>query len=336
MIDISVIIPVYNVVDYITDCLNSVFIQTFRGTVQVIIVDDCGTDNSITLANDFVRDHQREGYEFLLLHHDNNRGLSAARNTGLDSAKGQYVIFLDSDDQFTPDCLQLMWNYVEHDSTIYMVVGQYQLTGNESGFSKLPPEGIYDSTTSDFHSFAANQKVYVQAWNKLYRKEYLDKFGFRFPEGLNYEDVYWSYVTLCKMQRFAVVDKPTYLYLVRSGSILRADGNVKRAYHSCQIFLMLQSFIFEQNYHNEYWQFHFVDTQFRGYYSELLKCGELSKAKTIYSILRKTEQWNNKQLRTFGITKAEFLMRLHQYLPRPLGFIWFNKMILYITNKHNW
>lgn len=333
MIDISVIIPVYNVANYITACLNSVFVQTFCGMVQVIIIDDCGTDNSVDLVNDFLRKHHREGYEFVLLHHDNNRGLSAARNTGLEHAEGHYVIFLDSDDQFAPDCLQLMWNCVEQDSTIDMVVGQYQLTGNESGFSQLLPEGTYDSKTSDFHSFAANQKVYVQAWNKLFRKEYLDKYRFRFPEGLNYEDVYWSYVTLCKMHRFAVVDRPTYLYLVRGGSILREDGNVKRAYHSCQIFLMLQSFIFEQNYQNEYWQFHFVDTQFRGYYAELLKCGEFSKAKEIYSILRKTKHWTNNQLKTFGITKSEFLMRLHQYLPMPLGFIWFNRTILYINNK---
>ena len=93
---VSIIIPIYNVAPYIKRCLQSVADQTYKD-IECILIDDCGSDNSINLAKEFIYDY-KGNILFTILHHEENKGLSAARNTGLRYAKGEYVYFLDSDD----------------------------------------------------------------------------------------------------------------------------------------------------------------------------------------------------------------------------------------------
>ena len=97
MTSISIIIPVYNVEKYIEACLHSVMAQTYTGPMECILVDDCGQDNSIGVAEKMISDYQGT-IHFRILHHDHNRGQSAARNTGMDAATGEYIFFSDSDD----------------------------------------------------------------------------------------------------------------------------------------------------------------------------------------------------------------------------------------------
>ena len=103
---ISIIVPIYNVEEFIAECLQSVVAQTYRD-YELILVDDCGTDGSMSVAARFASHPALEG-KMRILRHDRNRGLSAARNTGTAAAKGKYVLFLDSDDILAPDCLQLL------------------------------------------------------------------------------------------------------------------------------------------------------------------------------------------------------------------------------------
>ena len=102
---ISIIIPIYNVEPYIEDCLQSVMRQTYRGMMECILVDDCGTDNSMKVAEQLIKIYNGP-IDFKVLHHEHNRGLSAARNTGIDAACGDYVYFLDSDDWISDDCFE--------------------------------------------------------------------------------------------------------------------------------------------------------------------------------------------------------------------------------------
>lgn len=334
--DISVIIPIYNVEAYIDDCLKSVACQTcLENGVQLecILVDDCGQDQSMKICELFLDEYDGP-INFHILHHEHNRGLSAARNTGMEAATGEYVFFFDSDDKITPDCLEKMWQYVVRtDHKIDMVVGNYQLTGDLQGVSELPQEGIYDSQSVDFHFWAASQTIYVQAWNKLFRKSFIEEHGCLFPEGLNYEDVYWSFVTLCKMRLVAVMASTTYLYLVRGGSILRSDGAVKRAYHSCQILLSLQSFVHDNKWNKEYCLFRFIDTQFRYYYAQLLMHREFQKAGDVYDKMRKTACWSFSNLKDFCVTKSEFISQMHRFMPSFIGKWWFGMVILFMYRK---
>ena len=106
MVRISIIVPIYNVEPYIERCLRSVMIQTYSN-IECILVDDCTLDNSMKIC-DCLLGNYIGPIEFKVLHHDHNRGLSAARNTGTDAATGEYIFYLDSDDEITPDSISLM------------------------------------------------------------------------------------------------------------------------------------------------------------------------------------------------------------------------------------
>ena len=99
----SIIIPIYNVEPYILECLQSVANQTIEDKLECILVDDCGTDNSVSVAEEFLKTYSG-AIHFELLHHQKNGGLSAARNTGVRASHGEYLYFLDSDDTIIPRC----------------------------------------------------------------------------------------------------------------------------------------------------------------------------------------------------------------------------------------
>ena len=102
---ISIIVPVYNVQEYVIECLESIAAQTYTTGVESILVDDCGTDNSMKAVHDFLDEYQGE-IDIRIARHEHNRGLSAARNTGIMNAKGKYLLFVDSDDTISANCLE--------------------------------------------------------------------------------------------------------------------------------------------------------------------------------------------------------------------------------------
>ena len=103
---VSIIVPIYNVADYIEKCLLSVLNQTYRN-IEVVLVNDCTPDNSIEVVQIILEGYKADR-QIQILHHTINRGLSAARNTGIDAAKGEYIFFLDSDDWISEDCIERM------------------------------------------------------------------------------------------------------------------------------------------------------------------------------------------------------------------------------------
>ena len=105
MLNLSIIIPVYNVEAYIEECLASVVAQSdAKANIECIIVDDCSPDGSMDIVRRFV-DNYQGAVQFRTLRHEVNRGISAARNTGIDAATGDYLLFVDSDDYLSADCL---------------------------------------------------------------------------------------------------------------------------------------------------------------------------------------------------------------------------------------
>ena len=108
MLTISIIIPVYKVEAYIEECLASVVTQSdAKANIECIIVDDCSPDGSMDIVRRFVDNYQGT-VQFRMLRHEVNRGLSAARNTGIDAATGDYLLFVDSDDYLSADCLSTL------------------------------------------------------------------------------------------------------------------------------------------------------------------------------------------------------------------------------------
>ena len=224
MIAVTVIVPFYNVEPYIADCLQSVMRQTYRGPLECILVDDCGSDSSVEIAAQMIAAYEGP-IEFKILHHENNRGLSAARNTGLDAANGEYVCFLDSDDWISDDCIEKLANPLQEEK-FDIVVGDYEAVGCFPGCKLTLGEGRY--FTKPFDSTFCNQGVYVMAWNKLYSKHFLDRNKLRFEEGRIHEDEIWVFELSCVDKSFFVVKSVTYFYRIRENSITHQTDTYKK------------------------------------------------------------------------------------------------------------
>lgn len=222
---ISIIIPVYNVEPYIADCLQSVMRQTFQGPLECILVDDCGTDNSLEVAEKLISEYNGS-IEFKVLHHDHNRGLSAARNSGMAAAQSNYLFFLDSDDWISDDCIEKLTQPLQQ-KEFDIVVGDYETVGELPYHLELSlPEGAYHESGIT-HTFC-NGGAYVMAVNKLYRKEFLLKNQLAFEEGKVHEDEILAFELSCVEKSFYVVKSVTYYYRIRENSIVTNKDRYKR------------------------------------------------------------------------------------------------------------
>lgn len=237
---VSIIIPVYQVALYIEDCLRSVMGQTYTGDMECLLIDDCGTDDSMAIAERLMSAYDGP-IRFEVIRHKRNRGLSAARNTGMDAANGDYLYFLDSDDVMTPDCMEKLVSPVLQDSSIEIMMGNYALHAKEckaKGF-ELP----IDKQEEEFASLAAvrdyyfdRRGFYVYAWNKLIRRDFLMKHQLYFKEGMKWEDYLWTFFVVKHLKHMYVLSDPTYIYYKRPHSITTKASRKEKAQHMGQAY----------------------------------------------------------------------------------------------------
>ena len=218
---VSLIIPVYNVSEYIERCMHSVMAQTYTD-IECIIIDDCGTDDSITKCEQMIREYEGP-IKFLILHHEHNRGLSAARNTGIHHATGKWLYFLDSDDEITPHCIGTLLKVGEKDGTIEMVHGNLRICptpeeDNPDLTLQELPSSIKDSEMIKYWFFH-KRKMRVAAWNKLLKRSFIMEHQLFFKENIIFEDQLWAFYLYKSLNQMCVVTEPTYIYYVRPGSI---------------------------------------------------------------------------------------------------------------------
>ena len=224
---ITIVIPVYNVEAYIEDCLRSVIAQTYKGEIECVIVDDCTHDGSCDIIERFIKEYTGN-IQFKLLHHDKNRGLSAARNTGIDAATGEYIYFLDSDDEITPDCIELLATPLTKKKYDF-VIGDYKIVGSKFEFPPLLLEEGEIYTKEEIRSCYFKGRWYMMAWNKLCNLEYLCNEKLYFKEGLINEDELWSFQVACTARSMFAVNRNTYMYKVRKSSIIGQQDLFNRA-----------------------------------------------------------------------------------------------------------
>lgn len=218
--DVSIIIPVYKVEKYIERCLRSVMSQDFEGDLECILVDDCGPDKSMALAKSLI-DNYEGPIKWIVLHHEKNRGLSAARNTGLKKAKGNYVYFLDSDDEITTDCIKVLYALVFRHKGVDMVCGDVYFPSKYKKFHISPNQIEF----TDDHVLAKKLLLQtptppIMAWNKMVRREFLLKNNLFFKEGLIHEDEIWNWEISKNIQSLAITKNCTYIYYIVEGSIM--------------------------------------------------------------------------------------------------------------------
>ncbi len=248
---ITIIIPIYNVAPYISDCLHSVMNQTYQGEIECLLVDDCGSDNSMEVVNEELMNYNGN-IDFHVYHHQHNRGLSAARNTGLKYATGEYVYFLDSDDEITSNCISLLSESLDKRSYDF-VIGGYRTIGAKQS---APPLLLNDNTIlsgDDINHSYYKGKWYMMVCGKLCNTSFLRENHLFFEEGLLHEDELWSFQLACLAKSMLVVNKETYIYKIREGSItMNQKTQERRAIAFQQIIRKMTDFVLYKHIKNEY------------------------------------------------------------------------------------
>ena len=232
---VSIIIPVYAVSAYIERCIKSVINQTYDN-IECIIVDDVTPDDSITKCEQLIASYDGP-IKFVILHHERNRGLSAARNTGTDAATGNYIFYLDSDDELKPDCIIKMVEPIRRDPSIEMVLGNYEIYSQLHSQTSVKQRRTF-FLQGDFNSKEKVLKLYKQgggydghAWNKLIRKDFLHQNQLYFKEGVMWEDMIWSFMTVQFLCHLYIIPDVTLVYYIRPQSIMTGTSDKERARH---------------------------------------------------------------------------------------------------------
>ena len=218
---ISVIVPIYNVADYLNDSIQSILNSTYKD-LEVILVDDGSTDNCGSLCDEYAAADAR-----CKVFHTKNGGLSAARNYGMEHASGDFIAFVDGDDFIHPQMFEVLYNalyenpsadfsfchfttYHVGDSKHHEVIDYPTVQKHEIGKSMM--------VNSMFGTWKKNGVIYIVAWNKLYRRRFIQEI--KFTECPISEDLIFNTEVSIRMNQAVLVDAPLYYYVQRSGSII--------------------------------------------------------------------------------------------------------------------
>ena len=212
---ISVIVPVYNIEKYLRRCLDSVINQTYR-ELEILIVDDGSTDSSGAICEEYGEKDNR-----IKVFHMENRGLSAARNRGLDEAKGEWIGFVDSDDWIEPYMYETLLNCVHSTKSDISCCGYCRQYANNETVIQVVPKVTTIEDEELISAAMEGNPFTLYAWNKLYKKELFDDC--RFPEGMLFEDIATTWRLLIRCHRVTCVPNVFYHYTIRKDSI----GNTK-------------------------------------------------------------------------------------------------------------
>lgn len=329
-VQVSIIIPVYNVAAYIVRCLRSVVSQTLHTDTEILLVDDCGTDNSIELADNFLKDCK--GVNYKILYHNQNRGLSAARNTGLKTAQGEYVYFLDSDDALSDMAIERLLKPLEREK-YDMVIGNYvtePFQGNQSML--VLPDGEVIGNESILQTYAQGL-WYVMAWNKLCRRDFLIQNQLYFEEGLLHEDVIWTFMVACKATSMYVVNQSTYIYSIRQASIMTGMSIDKDVSVYVKAFDKIADFIQTENRVLGKCEYDIFQGKRAGIMYSLLQKGEKSLYEKYYPQFYNQCYLSPWKAFRKGIVSGGYLLRdMHYMLPTGLGK-WYMQFFYWVCYK---
>lgn len=232
-LSISIIVPVYNVENYIKDCFQSIVNQTYTAPMECLFIDDCGNDNSVQILEGLIKAYDGP-IEMRLLHHDKNRGLSGARNTGIANAKGDYLFFLDSDDQLYPYSISCLVDAALKENMPEMVLGSYHLNIADHPLNRYHFNYMLFNGQPTIAKAFLDGKLFCMAPNKLVRREFILDNRLFFKEGIIHEDNLWSFQSFHLAQIVVTIPEITYYYLIHNESIMTSTNQEKRLL-SCKV-----------------------------------------------------------------------------------------------------
>lgn len=239
---VSIVIPIYNAGPYIERCLRSVVNQTYHN-IECILVDDCGEDDSMERCEALLKEYDGE-IVFKTYHHEYNKGVSAARNTGIRHTSGDYVFFLDSDDELPTHAIDDLVAKAKEFPGIEMVQGDTLSFPEKPQYCLDRFEG-YDHITDnqwirDNYYKEDELTLPVNAWNKLLKAEFLKENNLLYKEGFIHEDNHWMWFLVRHLQDMAFVFKKTYIHYTTPNSIM---SSLTSETHAIAISKVLQDLI---------------------------------------------------------------------------------------------
>lgn len=210
---VSVIVPVYNVEQYLRRCVDTLLVQTYKN-IEIILVDDGATDSSGEICDEYA-----ELYKNVHVIHKKNGGLSSARNSGIEVASGNWLAFVDSDDSIEPEFVETLYTLCKKYKTLMSVCKGKKIY--EDGSVSIDRTRHVDATNgilvSKYYLLKGYDGFWGTSWNRLCHKDLFRNV--RFPEGKIHEDEATTYKLVYQCDQIAVVDKVLYNYYIRSGSI---------------------------------------------------------------------------------------------------------------------
>ena len=215
---ISIIIPVYKVEECLDRCVRSIVAQTYN-KLEIILVDDGSPDRCPQICDEWAKVDER-----IKVIHKENGGLSDARNAGLDIMKGQYVVFVDSDDYIHPQFVELMY-YVAQKYNVSLVDCRYARATLSEEIRKTETfdmDQVIAKKIVDFSPYV----IEIQAWGKIYKREIFDHI--RYPKGRIHEDAWIWWKIMYQARKVAVISEQLYYYTVNPTGIVHTNKTMKK------------------------------------------------------------------------------------------------------------
>lgn len=243
-VKVSVIIPVFNVKNYIEDCLESVFSQTISD-IEIICIDDGSTDGSLQILEKY------SDLGKIKLIKQENSGVSTARNKGIDIAEGKYLYFMDADDIITSDYIQGLYNAaIETNCKIVVndnisIFYDDNLNNMKNLSKKSQKNGVFEVDSI----FISKHKYNLMVWSKLFEADFVRNTVKYFPEHIPHdEDVYFYYVSMLNIDKIAYNNVGTYFYRKRRNSITYLLANKKEErFYKLEVFKKIKDYLESKN-----------------------------------------------------------------------------------------
>lgn len=216
---VSIIIPIYNVEEYIEECLESVYQQTYPN-IEVILVNDCTPDKSMDIAQSIVHKYSNK-YSTIIINHKQNMGISEARNNGMKASKGDYIYFIDSDDIISHVAIELLVNVAMRDKSIEAIEGEYKIVEHFNNNIqvtniKTPLLSYYKKTNAQHFLKQEGKNV---SWNILFKRSFILQHSLFFIPNIIFEDLPFRLIVAKHLKSYAKITYLTYFYRKNTNSI---------------------------------------------------------------------------------------------------------------------
>lgn len=214
--EVSIIVPVYNVENYLEKCINSILNQTFKN-FELILVNDGSTDRSGEICEEYKQRDKR-----IKVFHNSNQGVSMSRNFGIDEAKGRYLMFCDSDDYVNETWIEELYKMILLYPNAWINCNLYRLDYDNKEKTIIEND-LNEITILDVSQYYKTIKLGISGsvWNKIFDKRIINKFNIRFNESISYgEDVEFTINYLKYADKIVIINKPLYYYVQYSRETL--------------------------------------------------------------------------------------------------------------------